>query len=116
KEIDYQKMINLHDRLIAQNPPHCFTEGTEILTSDGWLDFKELNNDSKIASVNISNLRFNGFEKPNNIIKEDYNGVVYELPQGDITISPNHILLGNIISKSSDRTKSYNDVVKINPL
>lgn len=22
KEIDYQKMINLHDRLIAQNPPH----------------------------------------------------------------------------------------------
>ena len=116
KEVDYFKMIELHDRLLSQDPPHCFTEGTEILTSNGWLDFKELNNDSKIASVNISNLRFNGFEKPNNIIKEDYNGVVYELPQGGITISPNHILLGNIISKSSDRTKSYNDVVKINPV
>lgn len=115
KEIDYQKMIKLHDRLIAQDPPHCFTEGTEILTKKGWIDLKEINDDSEIASVNISDLRFNGFEKPDNIIKEDYNGTVYELPQGGISISPNHILLGNIISKSSDRTKSYTDVTKIFP-
>lgn len=115
KEINYEKMIKLHDRLIAQNPPHCFTEGTEILTKKGWIDFKEINDDSEIASVNISDLRFNGFEKPDNIIKEDYNGTVYELPQGGISISPNHILLGNIISKSSDRTKSYTDVTKIFP-
>jgi hypothetical protein len=115
KEIDYSKMIELHDRLIAQNPPHCFTEGTEILTDKGWIDLKNVSKESNIAAVNTGNLRFNGFEKPNNVIKEDYIGIVYELPHGDIGISPNHILLGNIISTSSDRTKSYEDVSKIIP-
>ncbi len=112
---DYSKWIELHDKLIAYNPPHCFTEGTEILTNKGWIDFRLVNKETDICAVNVNNLQFNGFEKPINIINESYDGKVFNLAYGNIMITPNHKLLGIKVTKSSDRTKDYSDIEIINP-
>lgn len=117
KEINYQKMIELHDRLVSQDPPHCFTEGTEILTNEGWKLFKDLNKEELIASVDVTNGKFIGFEKPTSFIEDDYEGKVYSYKTKDIDISitPNHKLLGISISKSSDRSRSYGTLEIIEP-
>ena len=114
KEVTFEEHLKLYDKLVAYEPPHCFTEGTEILTSDGWLDFKYLTKEHKIAAVNLRGLRFNGFEYPTNIINEDYTGNIYNLPDG-FGITPNHKLLGNLVRKTTDRKKSYDEAEVIYP-
>ena len=113
-EVPFEKHLELFDKLVAYEPPHCFTEGTEILTSDGWLDFKYLTKEHKIAAVNLRGLRFNGFEYPTNIINEDYTGNIYNLPDG-FGITPNHKLLGNLVRRTTDRKKSYDEAEVIYP-
>ena len=117
KEIDYSKMIDLHDRLLAQDPPHCFTEGTEILTNEGWKFFKDLTKEELIASVDITSGKFTGFEKPNSLIEDDYEGKVYtyKTKNVDISVTPNHKLLGISVSKVSDRSRSYETLEIIEP-
>ena len=117
KEIDYSKMIDLHDRLLAQDPPHCFTEGTEILTNEGWKFFKDLTKEELIASVDITSGKFTGFEKPNSLIEDDYEGKVYtyKTKNVDISVTPNHKLLGIPVSKVSDRSRSYETLEIIEP-
>ena len=117
KNIDYQKQIDLHDRLIEQDPPHCFTEGTEILTNDGWKFFEDLNTTELVASINIDTGEFNGFEKPVSYIEEDYHGKVYIYKDDniDISVTPNHKLLGLSVSKSFDRQRDYDTLEIIEP-
>ena len=115
KEVTFEEHLKLYDKLVAYEPPHCFTEGTEILTKEGWIDFKNINSETLIATVNVNDLSFKDFTKPSKIINEPYKGKVYKLPHGEITITPQHKLLGNLITKSTDRVKSYNDVNIILP-
>ena len=114
KEVTFEEHLKLYDKLVAYEPPHCFTEGTEILTDDGWLDFKNLTKEHKVAAVDLKGLRFKGFEYPVNIINETYSGNIYNLPNG-FGITPNHKLLGNLIRKTADRKKSYDEAEVIYP-
>ena len=106
-EIDYQKDIKLHDRLLEDK--HCFDEKTEILTKDGWKYFTEISYNSLIAQVNVKTGEFCGFSKPTEIIKKDYSGKIYKYNAKniDLFVTEGHKLLGVPINKSSDRLKSY---------
>ena len=47
---------------------HCFTEGTQILTSEGFIDFKDLTMDHLVANWNED--KSIHFEKPSEVIKD----------------------------------------------
>lgn len=117
KEINYEKMIELHDKLLIQDPPHCFTENTEILTNEGWKFFENLTKEELIASVDIRDGKFIGFEKPISYIEDNYEGKIYtyKTKNVDISVTPNHKLLGISVSKSSDRSRSYGTLEIIEP-
>ncbi len=56
---------------------HCFEKGTEVLTSNGFVNFEDLKEDELVAQfdnkLNIS------YSKPKSIIKEHYNGLLYNV-------------------------------------
>ncbi len=69
---------------------HCYVEGTEVLTSDGFIDFREVKEDTLIA-----NYHENGditFTKPTEIIVGDYSGDIYrfEGQRYNLAVTPNH--------------------------
>ena len=106
-EIDYEKDIRLHDKLLADN--HCFDENTEILTAKGWKFFREITPESLIAQVDTKTGEFCGLSKPINIIAKNYSGKVYKYDSKniDLFITEGHKLLGVPINITSDRLKSY---------
>ena len=69
---------------------HCFTEGTQILTSEGFIDFKDLTIDHLVANWNED--KSIHFEKPSEVIKDKYTGSVYEFIGSaySLEVTPNH--------------------------
>jgi ribonucleotide reductase beta subunit family protein with ferritin-like domain len=72
---------------------HCYVEGTEVLTSKGFVDFKDIN-----ESTLFANYYANGdilFSKASEIIVGDYSGAVVNLTgqNMDISVTPNHRVL-----------------------
>ncbi len=69
---------------------HCLIDGTEILTSEGFIDFKDLKYSDKVA-----NYYPNGeisFSHPTDIINSDYEGIMYEFSMYNYKqiVTPNH--------------------------
>jgi hypothetical protein len=58
---------------------HCFTEGHQILTEKGWIDFKDLNDNIKVGAITHNKEII--FEKPTRIINKKYKGKVYNFNQ-----------------------------------
>lgn len=110
-----EKDLALSDKL--QEAQHCFTEGTEVLTSDGWVDFKDVTYDHKIAAFDVRTSEFKGYEQPTDVIANQYNGKIYEWDNSNLTIgvTDQHKLLGVLVGKSSDRKKSYSHMTTIIP-
>lgn len=79
------KPIKKHD--------HCFTEGHQILTTDGWKDFKNITYEDKVAS--ITKEKEIVFEHPLDIIKQNYDGEVhhYNGSSAEFIVTPNHNLV-----------------------
>lgn len=110
-----EKDLELADRLAAAM--HCFTEGTEVLTSNGWIDFKDVTYDHEIAAFDVRTSEFKGYEQPTNVIANQYDGKIYEWDNPDLSIgvTDQHKLLGVLINKSEDRKKSYSHMSTIIP-
>ena len=69
---------------------HCYIEGTEVLTDNGFIDFKDVREDTLIA-----NYHKNGdvtFTKPTDVIVGDYEGDIYrfEGQRYNLAVTPNH--------------------------
>ncbi len=69
---------------------HCYVEGTEVLTSEGFIDFRDVKEDTLIA-----NYHENGditFTEPTEIIVGDYSGDIYrfEGQRYNLAVTPNH--------------------------
>ena len=69
---------------------HCLIEGTEVLTDRGFVDFRDLTYNDKVA-----NYHENGeitFSNPKEIIKNKYNGVMYDFKMTNYhqVVTPNH--------------------------
>jgi predicted phosphodiesterase len=59
---------------------HCYAEGTEVLTERGFIDFRELTAEDKVAEFdNNMNVRFS---QPLSILKREYEGPIYDIETG----------------------------------
>lgn len=74
--------------------PECFSEGTEVLTSDGWKDFSKVAMDDVFATINTTTKNLE-YQKPERIVNEPYEGimVVIKGKNIDIEVTPNHRIL-----------------------
>lgn len=69
---------------------HCYEEGTEILTSLGWRDFREVTTDSLVAQFTDAGTI--EFVHPQEVVCDDFNGELIEFKNGAIhsSVTPNH--------------------------
>ena len=74
----------------------CHIEGTEILTPSGWVDFKDITEDTLVCQFDAKTKEMS-FVKPTKVIKDSYQGSLYRFSvENDrwITIvTPNHRML-----------------------
>ena len=78
------------DRMIKSG--HCYTGDTEILTENGWIKFKDYN-DEKVAVIN-KDCSFKGFENPKRIVNYSYKGNFYYYPSLGIEVTDGHNMFG----------------------
>ena len=69
---------------------HCYEEGTEVLTSEGWIDFRDLADDAIVAQVSMEGEL--NFTKHCGITRDFHVGVLYEWSNKAIhtSVTPNH--------------------------
>jgi hypothetical protein len=77
-------------RLVWDEALHCYEEGTEVLTSDGWTDFRDLADDAVVAQVSMKGEL--SFTKHCGITKDYHDGILYEFRNKAIhtSVTPNH--------------------------
>lgn len=68
----------------------CYDSDTEILTLRGWLKFKDLQSNDKVATLDYKNTL--EYQYPLDIQKYNYNGKLYHIKTNnlDLLVTPNH--------------------------
>jgi ribonucleoside-diphosphate reductase, beta subunit len=93
---------------------HCFTEGHQILTSIGFIDFRDLTQDHLVANWweggDIT------FEKPLEIIQSHYSGDVYHFEgrSHDFTVTPNHRIVTYDVRQNNKLSIPFAEKVGLN--
>ncbi len=90
--LDFLRLFNDEEiDCVLYDPPYCYDEATEVLTSDGWKFFKELTNDDFVATLNV-NTNLLEYQKPFEIIKEKYSGdmISFESQSVSLLVTPKH--------------------------
>lgn len=80
---------------------HCLTEGHQVLTDEGFIDFKDLTYEHKVANWHKDSTIT--FEHPSEIIKNHYSGEVFEFKGSAYSLetTPNHRIINyNIRNKN----------------
>jgi hypothetical protein len=105
ENIGIEKAQDIYAKLFSGSKVHCFDSQTEVLTSGGFKFFRDVTPDDLLASVDNTDGKFIGFEKPAELIASDYTGKMYKYSQKeyDACITPNHKIYGAILSKNEDR-------------
>lgn len=67
----------------------CYDDKTDILTTDGWVNFKELTMQHKVATLANDKLKYQSLSK---IHKYDFDGLMYCVTndQVNLMVTPNH--------------------------
>jgi ribonucleotide reductase beta subunit family protein with ferritin-like domain len=91
----------------------CFDEETELLTSTGWVNVKDITEDMLLANYDITTRKIT-FEKPTKIHKYRYSGNMhhYQSKNTDIMVTPNHDLI-TIHPQSRKVTKRKSEKSKL---
>ena len=68
----------------------CYDEETEILTTKGWIYFRDLSMEHEVATLVDGNTLV--YQKPLKIVKNNYKGKMYYVKsnQIDLLVTPNH--------------------------
>jgi hypothetical protein len=99
--IDKDGMVISYSAMIKNTKPyknygcrHCFDKDTEILTEDGWKDYKQIKDNDKVFTLNL---------KTNKIEKKDitksyqynYNGLMMNVKNRfmDVLVTPEHKMI-----------------------
>ena len=75
----------------------CYSDDTDILTDKGWINFKELTMDYKVASL-MDDGETMAYTKPLEVMSYDFKGNMYKVEsnQVDLLVTPNHrMYVGN---------------------
>lgn len=85
-----QNVWNSYPSAMIQKVAECYTEGAEILTERGFIDFSDLTEDDVVAQVNDSNKL--SFIKPLAILKKKYKGdiIAYDSAKCKMEVTLNH--------------------------
>ena len=73
----------------------CYPEGTDVLTSEGWVSFSQLKSTNKVVQVDPNTLR-GSYTEFTNYISRDYEGVLCTFRNralGKLRVTPNHRML-----------------------
>lgn len=84
--------LGVANELISRD--ECTPEGTEVLTADGFLDFREVTPETLIAQYHKGGKI--DFVKPLRIINRDYEGDMVHIQHNTyhVAVTPNHDMLG----------------------
>jgi len=72
----------------------CHVEGTEILTPEGWLDFRDLKQGDRVIQYDTKTCEYSTVV-PSNIVNEKYTGTIYKIDNGSnfAMLTPNHRII-----------------------
>ena len=78
--------------------PECYDEKTQVMTSEGWVFWKDTDESTKFACLEDGKLTFN---KPSSLYKKHYEGVMYGAKSRHINylVTPNHRMLSRSIGR-----------------
>jgi len=101
--LDKAKLI--YDRLVGNQPLHCFDEKTEVYTEEGFKLFKDLHDTDKVLSVDKHTLKPIGFEIPSAIQKGFHTGTMFSVDNNSISmnITDKHNIIASTVRTASDR-------------
>ncbi len=79
----------LAESLVAEKPNdiHCYSEDTEILTTEGWKTFGALVSTDRVAQYEDGKI---SFVVPNEIVWQQYNGDMLVDPNTGFKVTPEH--------------------------
>jgi nicotinic acid phosphoribosyltransferase len=105
------RIINSGGRMVMR--PDCYDDKTEILTSEGWKLFKDINDNTSVAEV-LDDGSYK-FCKPTKIISQHYTGNMIHFTDGkerlDLIVTPNHRMVinhnGKTIIEEAEHCKLY---------
>lgn len=76
---------------VLYDPPYCYDGKTELFTSKGWKNIKEITKDDILATLNIKTNKLE-YHFPEEVIHKKYKGKMYYIDNQSINllITPNH--------------------------
>lgn len=76
---------------LAQHRHGCYDDKTDVLTSDGWKNWKEVTGNETFATLNLTNNNIE-YQKANRIIKKSYKGKMVQIQTlgVDLLVTPDH--------------------------
>ncbi|MGC8880720.1 MAG: ribonucleoside triphosphate reductase [Minisyncoccia bacterium] len=91
----------------------CLSEDTEILTSEGWKNYKEVEKGNKIITFNIKNKTLE-VKKVDYVFKKYYQGIMYRLKNRiqDQLISPRHRVVRRRVDTKEYCLEPIEDILK----
>ena len=85
---------------------HCYDAETEVLTDNGFINWKDVNYNTKLANVDPKTREFVGFYNPITLISYPYNGkmIKFENKYIDLNITPGHKIYCSLSNTAYKRT------------
>jgi ribonucleotide reductase beta subunit family protein with ferritin-like domain len=97
----------------------CHGEGTEILTLKGWIDFKNITNNTEVIQYDIETDTMTSV-LPTNIINKPYKGKMHRIKNQtyNALLTPNHNIIyrtrsGNVMKKTIKEITKFNSDMKL---
>jgi len=92
REIENYKKLVSEGRSGGQlDHPECFCEGNQILTRDGWKNFKDISDNEYVYTLNrdLNNIELKRINKK---VSEHYSGIMYKIKGRNIdtAVTPGH--------------------------
>lgn len=87
-------LIPINVRTILGNHDKCHDEATELLTSNGWISYRNITEDTLIATLDPKS-KETVYQKPTDIFTMSYEGTMhrYKNRYTDCLVSPNHRMM-----------------------
>lgn len=104
--------------LVKSEPPVkvgdklCYDEETEVLTSRGWLHFRDVTLDDNVATLNPGTFEFD-YIKPSKVMAYDHDGQMYRVCANgvDLLVTPNHNMFVKSRGESGFRLRRADEIV-----
>ena len=86
---------------------HCYDEKTEVLTSKGFLSWKEVTKDTELAVIDPKTRAFIGFEKPKMLFQKEVDEQLITISCRDISlaVTTGHRLYASLSSSVKKRIR-----------